>query len=84
MRPMGRPHYNGLSNRLSIAEKFFAHLPGKPRVGGQWLASGYPVTVRLWPEATPSLMVTRQIFNTFYEHPYAIYNLLSHVYRVIA
>ncbi len=34
--------------------------------------------------AASAIMVASQIFNTFYEHPYDIYNLLSHVYRVIA
>jgi signal transduction histidine kinase len=34
--------------------------------------------------AASAIMVASQVFNTFYEHPYDIYNLLSHVYRVVA
>jgi signal transduction histidine kinase len=34
--------------------------------------------------AASAIMVASQIFNTFYAHPYDIYNLLSHIYRVIA
>jgi signal transduction histidine kinase len=34
--------------------------------------------------AASAIMVASQVFNTFYVHPYDIYNLLSHVYRVVA
>jgi signal transduction histidine kinase len=34
--------------------------------------------------AASAIMVSSQLFNTFYVHPYDIYNLLSHIYRVIA
>ena len=33
--------------------------------------------------AASAIMVASQVFNTFYAHPYDIYNLLSHVYRVV-
>ena len=34
--------------------------------------------------AASAVMVASQVFNTFYAHPYDIYNLLSHIYRVVA
>ena len=34
--------------------------------------------------AASAIMVASQIFNTFYAHPYDVYNLLSHVYRGVA
>lgn len=34
--------------------------------------------------AASAIMVASQIFNTFYVHPYDIYNLLAHAYRVVA